>query len=51
MVDVRYILFIIDKYANAGHLVKEMKLVYPKTGHIMKAEKVEMHERIERTVD
>lgn len=31
MVDIRYVLFIIDKYAGAGHLVKEMKLVYPKT--------------------
>jgi hypothetical protein len=30
MVDIRYILFIIDKYAGAGHLVKEMKLVRPK---------------------
>ncbi|MGO3708192.1 MAG: S46 family peptidase [Mesonia hippocampi] len=30
MVDVRYILFIIDKYANAQHLIKEMKLVHPK---------------------
>jgi hypothetical protein len=30
MVDIRYILFIIDKYAGAGHLVKEMKLVHPK---------------------
>lgn len=29
MVDIRYVLFIIDKYADAGHLVKEMKLVYP----------------------
>lgn len=27
MVDARYILFIIDKYANAKHLIKEMKLV------------------------
>ncbi|MCP9611131.1 S46 family peptidase [Coprobacter tertius] len=26
-VDIRYILFIIDKYANAGHLLKEMNLV------------------------
>lgn len=32
MVDIRYILFIIDKYAGAGHLVKEMKLVHPKKG-------------------
>jgi len=30
MVDVRYILFIIDKYANAKHLIEEMKIVYPK---------------------
>ncbi|RMG72343.1 MAG: serine protease, partial [Bacteroidetes bacterium] len=26
-VDIRYILFIIDKYAGAGHLIEEMKLV------------------------
>ena len=25
-VDVRYILFIIDKYANAGHLIDEMTI-------------------------
>lgn len=30
MVDARYILFIIDKYAGAGHLIQEMKLVHPK---------------------
>ncbi|MCU7552703.1 S46 family peptidase [Chitinophagaceae bacterium LB-8] len=30
MVDARYILFIIDKYAGASHLVQEMKLVHPK---------------------
>jgi hypothetical protein len=30
MVDVRYVLFIIDKFAGAGHLVKEMKLVHPR---------------------
>lgn len=30
MVDARYILFIIDKFAGATHLVKEMKLVHPK---------------------
>lgn len=30
MVDIRYILFVIDKYAGAGHLVQEMKLVHPK---------------------
>ncbi|MGB3005431.1 MAG: S46 family peptidase, partial [Chitinophagaceae bacterium] len=30
MVDIRYVLFIVDKYAGAGHLLKEMKLVHPK---------------------
>jgi hypothetical protein len=30
MVDARYILFIIDKFAGAGHLLDEMKLVHPK---------------------
>ena len=30
MVDVRYILFIIDKYAGAKHLIDEMQLVHPK---------------------
>jgi hypothetical protein len=27
MVDMRYILFIVDKYAGAGHLLQEMKIV------------------------
>ncbi len=30
MVDVRYVLFIIDKYAGATHLIDEMELVHPK---------------------
>ncbi len=30
MVDARYVLFIVDKFAGAGHLIKEMKLVHPK---------------------
>lgn len=30
MVDIRYVLFIVDKYAGASHLIKEMKLVHPK---------------------
>lgn len=30
MVDIRYVLFIIDKYAGAKHLIDEMKLVKPK---------------------
>ena len=28
MVDVRYVLFIVDKFAGAGHLVEEMDLVF-----------------------
>ncbi|CEN44505.1 S46 family peptidase [Capnocytophaga canis] len=30
MVDIRYVLFIIDKYAGAKHLIDEMRLVHPK---------------------
>ena len=30
MVDIRYVLFIVDKYAGAERLVQEMKLVHPK---------------------
>ena len=30
MVDIRYVLFIVDKYAGAKHLIDEMKLVHPK---------------------
>lgn len=30
MVDIRYVLFVVDKYAGADHLIKEMKLVHPK---------------------
>lgn len=30
MVDIRYVLFIVDKFAGATHLVQEMKLVHPK---------------------
>jgi Peptidase S46 len=29
MVDIRYVLFIVDKYAGASRLVQEMKLVHP----------------------
>ena len=28
-VDIRYVLFIIDRYAAAGHLIDEMKIIYP----------------------
>lgn len=34
MVDARYILWVIDKYAGASHLVKELKLVHPKSNPI-----------------
>jgi len=30
MVDIRYVLFVVDKYAGATHLIQEMKLVHPK---------------------
>ena len=30
MVDIRYVLFIVDKFAGAERLVKEMNLVHPK---------------------
>jgi len=31
MVDIRYVLFIIDKYAGAKNLIEEMTLVNPKS--------------------
>lgn len=30
MVDIRYVLFIVDKYANAKNIISELKLVHPK---------------------
>jgi hypothetical protein len=30
MVDIRYVLFVVDKFAGANHLVKEMNLVHSK---------------------
>ncbi|MDX1477189.1 MAG: S46 family peptidase [Saprospiraceae bacterium] len=30
MVDIRYVLFVIDKFAGARHLIEEMDLVHPK---------------------
>lgn len=36
-VDIRYVLFIIDKFANAGHLVDEMDLVFPGKGNKKKS--------------
>ena len=31
MVDIRYVLFIIDKYAGAQNIINELKLVHPKS--------------------
>ena len=31
MVDARYILFVIDKFAGAKNLIEEMTIVYPKS--------------------
>ena len=39
MVDIRYVLFIVDKYAGATNLIKEMKLVHPKKGKSKKGKK------------
>ena len=39
MVDLRYVLFIVDKYAGAKHLIDEMKLVHPKTDNSKKKKK------------
>jgi hypothetical protein len=30
MVDIRYVLFVVDKFAGASHLIDEMQLVHPK---------------------
>lgn len=39
MVDARYILWVIDKYAGAKHIVNEMTLVHPKKGKGSKPKK------------
>lgn len=36
MVDARYVLFIIDKYADAKNIISELKLVHPKASKSMK---------------
>lgn len=38
MVDIKYVLFIADKYAGAGHLVEEMNLVWPEQEAALRAE-------------
>jgi len=45
MVDLRYVLFIVDKYAGAKHLIDEMTLVHPKkltVSHPMKKKESSM---------
>ncbi|MEO6670813.1 MAG: S46 family peptidase [Ferruginibacter sp.] len=39
MVDIRYVLFIIDKYAEAKNLIAEMNLVHPKKAGAVKKSK------------
>ena len=39
MVDIRYVLFIIDKYAEAKNLIAEMNLVHPKKAAVVKKSK------------
>lgn len=34
MVDIRYVLFVVDKFAGAKHLIDEMKLVHPKKAKV-----------------
>lgn len=36
MVDIRYVLFIIDKFAGANNLIEELKLVHPKNTKTVK---------------
>jgi len=31
MVDIRYVLFVVDKFAGASHLIEEMDIVHPKS--------------------
>ena len=42
MVDARYILFIIDKYAGAQNLINELKLVHPKKKRTVKHSKLKL---------
>lgn len=47
MVDMRYVLFIIDKYAGAKHLIDEMKLVHPKKNkQSSKKQKIKKNKKI-----
>jgi hypothetical protein len=50
-VDIRYTLFVIDKFGGAGHLLKEMKLVdapSPKPSDIVSAPQIEPVPQVEQ---
>ena len=47
-VDIRYVLFVIDKYAGASHLIKEMNLVGER--NTLKSENIQNRDKIE-TID
>jgi hypothetical protein len=38
MVDIKYVLFIVDKFAGASHLIDEMELVYEDAAGVEVAE-------------
>ncbi|MES2544990.1 MAG: S46 family peptidase [Bacteroidota bacterium] len=41
MVDIRYVLFIMDKYAGAKNLIEELKLVHPKKTKVLKKKAIQ----------
>jgi hypothetical protein len=41
MVDIRYVLFIMDKYAGAKNLIEELQLVHPKKNNPLKKNKLD----------
>lgn len=49
MVDIKYVLFIADKYAGASHLVDEMDLVWPSRDERVKTERVQAETSVEET--
>ncbi len=48
MVDIRYVLFIVDKFAGASHLIEEMDLVYPKTEGQLETDEEERNKERQR---
>jgi hypothetical protein len=49
-VDVRYMLFIVDKFAGAGHLVQEMTLVTDNTSGLPQVDARQKKETAEPTL-